>query len=172
MAATQFLKALAYNEKPLIGAVDGIAVGVGTTMLFHCDYVLASTTATFSTPFIHLGLVPEAASSLLAPRTMGHHRAFSMLVMGRTVSADEAREAGFVNEVVSPGHTEVEARKVAREIGELPRDAVALTRKLLKPTREDVLRRMDEESHHFGERLKSDEARNAFSAFFARKKKA
>jgi enoyl-CoA hydratase/carnithine racemase len=172
MAATQFLKALAYNEKPLIGAVDGIAVGVGTTMLFHCDYVLASTAATFSTPFIHLGLVPEAASSLLAPRTMGHHRAFAMLVMGRTVTADEAREAGFVNDVVSPGHTEVEARKVALEIAELPKEAVALTRKLLKPAREDVLRRMDEESHHFGERLKSDEARQAFSAFFSRKKKA
>ncbi|WP_024576132.1 MULTISPECIES: crotonase/enoyl-CoA hydratase family protein [unclassified Afipia] len=172
MAATQFLKALAYNEKPLIGAVDGIAVGVGTTMLFHCDYVLASTTATFSTPFIHLGLVPEAASSLLAPRVMGHQRAFSMLVMGRTVTAEEAREAGFVNVIVAPGHTEVEARKIAREIGSLPKDAVALTRKLLKPAREDVLRRMDEESHHFGERLKSDEARNAFSAFFSRKKKA
>lgn len=172
LAATTFLKALADNEKPLIGAVDGIAVGVGTTMLFHCDYVLASTTATFSTPFIHLGLVPEAASSLLAPRAMGHHRAFSMLVMGRTVSAEEAREAGFVNLVVASGHTEVEARKVAREIGALPKDAVALTRKLLKPPREDIVRRMDEESRHFGERLKSDEARNAFMAFFARKKKA
>ena len=172
MAATQLLKALAYNEKPLIGAVDGIAVGVGTTMLFHCDYVLASTTATFSTPFIHLGLVPEAASSLLAPRVMGYQRAFSMLVMGRTVTADEAREAGFVNVIVAPGHTEVEARKVAREIASLPKDAVALSRKLLKPAREDVLRRMDEESHHFGERLKSDEARNAFAAFFSRKAKA
>jgi enoyl-CoA hydratase/carnithine racemase len=116
--------------------------------------------------------VPEAASSLLAPRVMGHQRAFSMLVMGRTVTADEAREAGFVNVVVAPGHTEVEARKIAREIGSLPKDAVALTRKLLKPAREDILRRMDEESHHFGERLKSDEARNAFSAFFQRKKKA
>lgn len=172
MAATQFLKALAHNEKPLIGAVDGIAVGIGTTMLFHCDYVLASTTATFSTPFIHLGLVPEAASSLLAPRTMGLQRAFAMLVMGRTVNADEAREAGFVNAVVAPGHTEVEALKVAREIGALPPGAVALTRKLLRPAREDVLRRIDEESQLFGERLKSDEARNAFAAFFARKKKA
>jgi enoyl-CoA hydratase/carnithine racemase len=172
LAAGIFLRALADNEKPLIGAVDGIAVGIGTTMLFHCDYVLASTTATFSTPFIHLGLVPEAASSLLAPRAMGHHRAFSMLVMGRTVSAEEAREAGFVNVVVAPGHTEVEARKVAREIAALPKDAVALTRKLLKPPREDIIRRMDQESHHFGERLKSDEARNAFTAFFARKKKA
>jgi enoyl-CoA hydratase/carnithine racemase len=172
LAASAFLKALAYNEKPLIGAVDGIAVGVGTTMLFHCDYVLASTTAIFSTPFIHLGLVPEAASSLLAPRVMGYQRAFAMLVMGRTVTAEEAREAGFVNVVVAPGHTEVEARKVAREIAALPKDAVALSRKLLKPAREDILRRMDEESHHFGERLKSDEARNAFRAFFERKKKA
>jgi len=171
-AAIQFLKALAYNDKPLIGAVDGIAVGIGTTMLFHCDYVLASTTAIFSTPFIHLGLVPEAASSLLAPRTMGHHRAFSMLVMGRNVSAEDAREAGFVNVVVAPGHTEVEARKVAREISLLPKEALALTRRLLKPPREDVLRRMDEESHHFAERLKSDEARQAFDSFLTRKKRA
>ncbi|MBN9581406.1 MAG: crotonase/enoyl-CoA hydratase family protein [Afipia sp.] len=172
MAASRFITALAMNEKPLIGAVDGIAVGIGTTMLFHCDYVLASTTATFSTPFIHLGLVPEAASSLLAPRTMGHQRAFAMLVMGRAVNADEAREAGFVNAVVAPGHTEVEALKVAREIAALPPEAVALSRKLLKPAREDVLRRVEEETQLFGQRLKSDEARNAFAAFFARKKKA
>ena len=75
----------------MIAAVDGVAIGIGTTMLFHCDYVLASTTATFSTPFIHLGLVPEGASSLLMPRTMGHQRAFAILVMGRTFSAEDAR---------------------------------------------------------------------------------
>ena len=83
--AVKFLYSLAHNVKPIIAAVDGVAIGIGTTMLFHCDYVLASTTATFSTPFIHLGLVPEGASSLLMPRTMGHQRAFAMLVMGRTV---------------------------------------------------------------------------------------
>ena len=82
--ATKFLYSLAHNVKPIIAAVDGIAIGIGTTMLFHCDYVLASTTATFSTPFIHLGLVPEGASSLLMPRTMGYQRAFATLVMGRT----------------------------------------------------------------------------------------
>src|SRR4051794_8608041 len=91
--ATKFLHSLAHNVKPIIAAVDGIAIGIGTTMLFHCDYVLASTTATFSTPFINLGLVPEGASSLLMPRTMGHQRAFAMLVMGRKFSAEEAREA-------------------------------------------------------------------------------
>ena len=83
--AIKFLYSLAHNVKPIIAAVDGVAIGIGTTMLFHCDYVLASTTATFSTPFINLGLVPEGASSLLMPRTMGHQRAFAMLVMGRTI---------------------------------------------------------------------------------------
>ena len=85
--ALKLLYSLAHNVKPLIAAVDGVAIGIGTTMLFHCDYVLAGTTATFSTPFIHLGLVPEGASSLLMPRTMGHQRAFAMLVMGRTMTA-------------------------------------------------------------------------------------
>src|ERR1044072_5625874 len=99
--ATKFLYSLAHNAKPIIAAVDGVAIGIGTTMLFHCDYVLASKTATFSTPFIHLGLVPEGASSLLIPRTIGHQLAYSMLVMGRKFSADEAREAGFVNVVAA-----------------------------------------------------------------------
>jgi enoyl-CoA hydratase/carnithine racemase len=150
--------------------VDGVAIGIGTTMLFHCDYVLASTTATFSTPFIHLGLVPEGASSLLMPRTMGHQRAFAALVMGRTVSAEEARVAGFVNVVVAPGHTEAEAHKVAREICALPAEAVAISRKLLKLPPEDLTRRIDQESHLFGERMRSKEAIAAFKKFFARKK--
>ncbi len=168
--AFRFLHALANNAKPLIAAVDGVAIGVGTTMLFHCDYVLASPTATFSTPFIHLGLVPEGASSLLMPRVMGHQRAFATLVMGRTLNAEEAREAGFVNAIVASGHTEVEARKVAREICALPAEAVAISRRLLKPPPEDIIRRIDQESALFGERLRSAEAVSAFKAFFARKK--
>jgi len=168
--AQKFLYSLAHNTKPIIAAVDGIAIGIGTTMLFHCDYVLASSTATFSTPFIHLGLVPEGASSLLMPRTMGHQRAFATLVMGRSMNADAAREAGFVNEVVAPGHTEAEARKVAREICHLPAEAVAISRKLLKLPPEDLTRRIDQESHLFGERMRSEEAVAAFKAFFARKK--
>src|SRR3981189_1943983 len=114
--AAKFLYSLAHNVKPIIAAVDGVAIGIGTTMLFHCDYVLASKTATFSTPFIHLGLVPEGASSLLMPRTMGYHRAFATLRMGRQFYAAEAREAGFVNVVVSPGQTEAEAPRRAGEI--------------------------------------------------------
>jgi enoyl-CoA hydratase/carnithine racemase len=170
MNAVKFLHSLVHNTKPIIAAVDGLAIGIGTTLTFHCDYVLASTAATFSTPFIHLGLVPEGASSLLAPMTMGHQRAFAMLVMGRTLSAEEAKEAGFVNAVVSPGHTETEARKVAREICALPAEAVALSRKLLKPPPDELVRRIEQESHLFSERMSSKEAMAAFKAFFARKK--
>ncbi|MDE2376640.1 crotonase/enoyl-CoA hydratase family protein [Bradyrhizobium sp.] len=168
--AIKFLYSLAHNVKPIIAAVDGIAIGIGTTMLFHCDYVLASTHATFSTPFIHLGLVPEGASSLLMPRTMGYQRAFAMLVMGRSFTAEEAQTAGLVNMVVSPGHTEAEARKVARDICKLPAEAVAISRKLLRLPAEELTRRIDQESHLFGERMRSAEAVAAFKAFFARKK--
>ncbi|CEG08833.1 2,3-dehydroadipyl-CoA hydratase [Afipia felis] len=169
ISAVKFMYSLVQNAKPLIAAVDGIAIGIGTTMMFHCDYVVASTSASFSTPFIHLGLVPEGASSLLAPMTMGHQRAFSMLLMGRPVSAEEAEQAGFVNDVVAPGHAEVEALKVAREICALPAEALATSRKLLRPPPEELLRRIDQESHLFGERLSSPEAVAAFAAFFARK---
>jgi enoyl-CoA hydratase/carnithine racemase len=167
--AMKYLYSLAHNVKPIIAAVDGNAVGIGTTMLFHCDYVLASTTATFSTPFIHQGLVPEAASSLLMPRTVGHQRAFAMLVMGRTISATDALVAGFVNLVVAPGHAEAEARKVAREICALPAQAVAIARKLLRLPPEDLARRIDLESHLLGEQMRSKETA-IFKAFLSRKK--
>jgi len=169
LEALKFLHSLAHNTKPIIAAVDGVAIGIGTTMLFHCDYVLASTAATFSTPFVRLGLVPEGASSLLAPLMIGHQRAFAMLVMGRTMTAEDAKIAGFVNAVVAPGHTETEARKVAREITALPVEAVALSRKLIKQAPDELVRRIEHESHIFGERMKSQEAIAAFKAFFARK---
>ncbi|WP_027554318.1 enoyl-CoA hydratase-related protein [Bradyrhizobium sp. Cp5.3] len=167
----KFLYSLALNTKPIIAAVDGVAIGIGTVLLFHCDYVLASTAATFSAPYIHLGLVPVGASSLLMPNTMGYQRAFAMLVMGRTFTAAEAEAAGFVNTVVSPGHTEVEARKVAREICRLPADAVATSRKLLRMPPEELTRRIDQEGHLFGERLKSPEAVASFNAFANRKRR-
>jgi enoyl-CoA hydratase/carnithine racemase len=168
--AVTFLHALAHNSKPLIAAVEGLAIGIGATMLFHCDHVVAGRTATFSTPFIHLGLVPEGGSSLLAPRVMGHQRAFAMLVLGRTLDAEDAREAGFVTTVVAPGNAETEAGKVARQICALPEQAVAISRKLLKPPPEELTRRIDQEACLFAERLRSKEAIAAFQAFFARKK--
>ncbi|MGJ4946122.1 enoyl-CoA hydratase-related protein [Bradyrhizobium sp. HKCCYLS1011] len=166
----KFLYSLAHNVKPIIAAVDGIAIGIGTTLLFHCDHVLASTAATFSTPFLRLGLVPEGASSLLMPQTMGYQRAFAMLVMGRTMTAAEAHIAGFVNAVVSPGHAEVEAHKVAREICKLPAEAVAISRKLIRTPPDELTRRIDQEAHIFGERMSSKEAVAAFTAFLERKK--
>jgi enoyl-CoA hydratase/carnithine racemase len=170
--AVTFLHALAHNTKPLIAAVEGLAIGIGATMLFHCDHVVAGRTATFSTPFIRLGLVPEGGSSLLAPRTMGHQRAFAMLAMGRTLGPEEAREAGFVTTLVAPGEAETEAGKLAREICALPAEAVAISRKLLKPPPEELTRRIDQEAHLFAERLRSEEAIAAFQAFFARKKES
>jgi len=166
-----FLQSLVNNKKPIVAAVDGIAIGIGTTMLFHCDYVVASTTAAFSSPFLQYGLVPEGATSLLVPRMVGHQRAFSMLMMGRPMSAEDARAAGFVNQVVPPGHANVEAQKVAREICALPPDAVAISRKLLKLPTEDLVRRIDQEDHFFGERMRSPEAIAAFQNFLSRRRK-
>ena len=168
--ARDFLPTLALCAKPMVAAVSGIAVGVGTTMLFHCDHVVASSEAKFSTPFTSLGLVPEAASSLLGPRVMGHARAFELLVMGRPFTAEQAKEAGFVNKVVAPADVDAEAHKAAREIAALPPGAVAISRRLLRGAPDDAVARIDEEIVLFGQRMKSPEARQAFEAFFNRKK--
>jgi len=165
-----FLHALARNPKPLVAAVNGLAVGIGTTVLFHCDHVVASTDSVFMTPFTRLGLIPEAASSLLAPMRMGHARAFALLVMGRPLSAEDAKSAGIVNTVVDGAAVEEVALKAAREIAALPAGAVALSRQLMRGDSGDIVQRVDAEAMHFKERLKSDEARAAFAAFFARKK--
>jgi enoyl-CoA hydratase/carnithine racemase len=165
-----FLHALARSRKPLVAAVSGLAVGIGTTMLFHCDHVVAATGAVFSTPFVKLGLIPEAASSLLAPLRMGHARAFAMLVMGRPLSAEEAKAAGIVNTVVDAEKVDAVALQAAREIAALPPGAVALSRQLLRGQLDAVAERVDTEAIHFKERLRSDEARAAFAAFLTRKK--
>jgi enoyl-CoA hydratase/carnithine racemase len=166
----RFLYSLVSCEKPLVAAVAGIAIGVGTTMLLHCDHVVAAATARFSTPFVALGLVPEAASSLIAPRIMGHANAFSLLVMGRPLSADEAKAAGIVNMIVASADVEAEALKAAREISNLPPEAVLASRRLMRGTREEIIARIDEEAEQFKLRLKSPEARAAFAAFLQRKR--
>jgi enoyl-CoA hydratase/carnithine racemase len=165
-----FLHALARNDKPLVAAVGGTAVGIGTTMLLHCDHVVAATAASFATPFLKLGLIPEAASSLLAPARMGHARAFSLLVMGRPLSAADAKEAGIVNTIVDATAVDDTALKAAQEIAALPPNAVMLARRLMRSQSESVAERIETEAKHFKELLKSDEARAAFAAFFSRKK--
>jgi enoyl-CoA hydratase/carnithine racemase len=165
-----FLHTLALRQKPMVAAVNGAAVGIGTTMLLHCEHVVAGTTATLSTPFIKLGLIPEAASTLLAPMRMGYSRAFSMLVMGRPLTAEQAKEAGIVNAIVDPAQVDDLALAAAREIAALPPKTVAVTRSLMRGKLDDVIERIDAESKHFKDLLNSDEARAAFSAFLARKK--
>ena len=154
----------------MVAAVGGLAVGIGVTMLFHCDYVVAAANATFTTPFLKLALIPEAASSLLAPMRMGYARAFSMLVMGRPLSAEQAKEAGIVNEVVDAAQVDAAALKAAQEIAALPAGAVAVSRRLMRGHLDAVTKQIDTEVMHFKDRLTSDEARAAFSAFLARKK--
>jgi len=169
-SALSFLDALARCQKPIVAAVAGVAVGIGTTLLFHCDHVVMANDATLSTPFLKLGLLPEAASTLLAPVRMGHARAFSLLVMGRPLSAAEAKDAGLVNKIVPAAEVDSFAMNAAREIAALPPRALAVTRQLMRGDIEDVTKRIEAEGSHFAELLQSEEARTAFAAFFARKK--
>jgi enoyl-CoA hydratase/carnithine racemase len=166
----RFLYALARCETPLVAAVQGNAVGIGTTLLMHCDHVVAASDARFATPFVGLGLVPEAASSLIAPRLMGQARAFALLVMGRPLSADDAKAACLVNTVVAPEAVEAEAMKAAREIAALPPQGVLASRRLLRGKPDDIVARIDEEAELFKTRLQSAEARAAFEAFLTRKR--
>jgi enoyl-CoA hydratase/carnithine racemase len=165
-----FLHALARCETPLGAAVGGVAVGVGTTMLLHCDYVVAASDARLSTPFVALGLLPEAASTLLAPRLMGHARAFELMVMGHPFSADEAKAAGLVNKVVAPAELEAAALAAAREIAALPPEGVKIARRLMRGAPDEAVARIDEEAKLFRERLASPEAQAAFMAFLTRKR--
>ena len=169
-AVLRFLYALARAERPLVAAVQGVAVGIGTTMMLHCDYAVAASDARFSTPFVALGLVPEAASSLIAPRLMGHRRAFELLVMGKPLSGEEAKACGLVNQVAPAAEVEAEAMKGAQAIAALPPEGVAISRRLMKGAPDEIVRRMDDEAAAFKERLSSPEARGAFTAFFNRKK--
>lgn len=165
----RFLKAVAGSGKPVVAAVDGSAIGVGTTMLMHCDMVFATPRSLFRTPFLDLGLVPEAASSLLAPRLMGQQRAFELLCLGAPFGAEAARDAGLVNHVVAEDSLNDAARECARTIAAKPPAALAIARRLMRGDRTEVLARIDEESAAFRARLTSPEARAAFQAFMARK---
>ncbi len=161
----RFLRALATSDKPLVAGVDGAAIGVGTTLLLHCDHVVASDRSVFATPFVDLGLVPEAASSLIAPRLMGHVRAFELLVMGRQFSAEAACRAGLINRVVAPKELEAAAAEAAAAIAAKPRRALLMARRLMKGEPAEVLAQIDAEAECFAERLASAEARAAFAAF-------
>jgi enoyl-CoA hydratase/carnithine racemase len=154
----------------MVAAVSGAAVGVGTTMLLHCDQVIAADNAVLMTPFVSLGLLPEAGSSLIAPRLMGHARAFSLLVMGKPLTAEEAKGAGIVNAVVPAAELDAHALSVAREIAALPAASVTAARRLMRGSVEEVVARIDEEADAFKARLSSPEAQKALAAFLSRKR--
>jgi enoyl-CoA hydratase/carnithine racemase len=163
-----FLYALVRSAKPVVSGVDGLAIGIGTTMHLHCDMTVASARSQFRTPFVDLALVPEAASSLLAPRIMGAQRAFAMLAAGEPFSGDEARDAGLVFKVVEPHQVEAETLSLAAKLAAKPPEALRLSRDLIRGDREEIIARIDEEARHFAARLQSAEARAAFEAFLRR----
>lgn len=168
--AFDFLIAMARLEKPLVSGVDGIAVGIGTTINLHCDLTLATPRTEFRTPFVDLGLVPEAGSTLLAPQVLGRQGAFALLAMGEGLSAERARAAGLIHDVVPEDELETAAVALAERVASRPPEALRITRDLMLGDREALVARIREEGEQFRDRLKSDEARNAFLAFMSRKK--
>jgi len=169
----RLLRALAKNQVPIIAAVHGNAVGIGTTMLFHCDFVLAEEGSRFVMPFVDLGLVPEAASSLLFPRLAGRRRAARYLLLGEPFGPTEAVEMGLASHAVPQGQLKAAMEGLVAGLLAKPPEALRQTQKLLR--REDtdeILARMELENGHFGERLQSDEVKQAIAAFFAARMKA
>lgn len=169
----RLLRALVRNQVPVIAAVHGNAVGIGTTMLFHCDFVLAEEGCRFVMPFVDLGLVPEAASSLLFPRLAGRRRAARHLLLGEPFGAAEAYEMGLASHVVPQGQLKGALAGVVAALLAKPPEAMRQTQALLR--REDtqeILERMELENGHFAERLQSAEVKQAITAFFAARAKA
>ena len=164
------LHTLASFPKPIVAAVHGQTVGIGVTMLLHCDLIIAARTTQFSLPFVSLGLVPEAASSLLLPRLVGPQRAAELLLLGKPFDAARAQELGLVNRIVEETVLLPEARSLAHSLARQPPIALAATRRLLRGDPAALHARIDEEARIFGAQLKSAEFRAAVSAFLARSK--
>jgi enoyl-CoA hydratase/carnithine racemase len=167
----RFLNAISHVEKPMIAAVAGVAVGVGTTLLLHCDLVYAADGTRFALPFVNLGLCPEAASSFLLPTIAGYQRAAELLLLGEPFDAARAREIGIVTDVVPAEILMMRAQEAAQKLAEKPAASVRITKRLMRrawlPAIEAALA---EEIRAFGERLGSPEAKEAFSAFLEKRK--
>jgi enoyl-CoA hydratase/carnithine racemase len=166
----RFLTALSRAQKPIVAAVNGPAVGIGTTLLLHCDLVYAGEQASFQLPFVNLGLCPEAASSFLLPRLVGHPRAAELLLLGEAIPAGRALEMGLVNAVLADGQLLPHASAQARKLAEKPPASLRLTKQLLKaPQAEAVEQALRREADHFLHLLVQPEAREALNAFFERR---
>lgn len=165
-----FITALAQTRKPIVSGVDGIAVGIGTTINLHCDLTFATPRTTFRTPFVDLGIVPEAASSLLVPAVLGHQPAFAMLVMGEGLSAHAAQAGGLIYSVVESDDLETVVFAAAEKLVQKPANALRIARELVRGPRQAVLDRIEEEAKAVRAGLRSEEARAAFDAFLNKKK--
>jgi enoyl-CoA hydratase/carnithine racemase len=165
----RFLRAISSHPKPSVAAVQGNAVGIGTTMLLHCDLVVLAEGARLVLPFVKLGVVPEAASSLLLPRLVGHQRAAELMLLGEPLDAATAREIGLANRVVAPAALMETARGLAAKLAAQAPTALRLTKALLKDGPAEVAARMDEEGRLFAAQLQSDELKEAVAAFFEKR---
>lgn len=165
-----FLKALVGARTPVVAGADGIAVGIGTTLHLHCDLSFATPRTVFHTPFVDLGLLPEAGSSLLLPLALGHQRAFAMLALGEPLTAAQAKEAGLIHAVVEEERLESAALEAADRIARKPRQALAVARDLLRGDRQALVARVEEEVRLFRQALKGEEAQAALQAFLNRKR--
>jgi enoyl-CoA hydratase/carnithine racemase len=166
-----FMKALMGCEKPVIAAVTGAAIGIGTTMLLHCDFVYVSDEARLAMPFVSLGLVPEFASSLIVPQLMGNARAAEKILLGDPFTGADAVEVGIANAVLPANEVVNHARRIAERFNALPPGAVRDTKKLMRSARSQAaLETIGIEGKVFAERLQSPEAKEAFSAFFQKRK--
>jgi enoyl-CoA hydratase/carnithine racemase len=167
----RFMQALVACDKPVVAAVTGAAVGIGTTMLLHCDLVYVSDEARLALPFVSLGLVPEYASSLLLPRLIGHARAAEKLLLGDPFGPQDAVDCGIANAVLPAAEVVPHARRVAERFNALPPEAVRESKRLMRRAlAEPVAQAMREEGAMFAQRLRSPEAREAFTAFFEKRR--
>jgi enoyl-CoA hydratase/carnithine racemase len=167
----RLLQNVAAFSKPMLAAVAGPAVGIGTTLLFHCDLVYAGDNAVFAMPFVNLGICPEAASSLLAPQMMGYHRAAEALLLGEPFMAEAALEVGLVNRVLPPTEVNSYAQAQARKLATKPLTSLLETKRLMKAGQAALVQKqMNDEATSFGRMLKEPAAKEAFGAFIEKRK--
>ena len=169
--AIRYLEALAACAKPVVAAVAGVAIGIGTTLLLHCDLVYAAASARFQLPFVNLGLCPEAASSVLLPALVGAHRAAELLLFGEPFGAEAARDLGIVNQVVADADLLATATAMAQQLAQKPPRALRTTKMLLKRGQAEVIKQaMSREGEQFAALLEGPEAKEAMAAFLERRK--
>jgi len=163
-AGLAFIETLMECDTPVIAAVEGIAIGIGTTLLLHCDSVIAGRSATFKTAFVDLGLVPEAASTVTMPLHLGARRATDLLLFGDVMDGLEARDCGLVSKVVEDGNALAAALELAQRLAGKPREALRASKRLIRaPWRDQVREALERERAVFSERLRSDDCREALS---------